>query len=637
MLLFMLFWSVGFLQAQQYYTPQIAEQEMKAHMQHNQKVLSSNAVNNTNVIYDRLEFWVDPAVRYITGKVTTTFIADSTLNFIELNLTDSLHTDSVLYHGQITSFVHNNDILRISFGQNIATSATDSVTIFYQGAPDSSGFGSFIQTTHDSVPGIWTLSEPYGASDWWPCKQNLGDKIDSVDILITCPGQYKAASNGLLTETTSSHGNTTYHWRHRYPIATYLVCMAVTNYQVFSNQAVFNNDTLNIVNYVYPESFAADTPQAWLTVAAMQLYDSLVGLYPFSKEKYGQVQFGWGGGMEHQTMTFMHDYGFELVVHELAHHWFGDKVTCDSWQDIWLNEGFAVFFTAVSYQHIAPYWYPSFLQECINSAAQQPHGSVWCDDTTSVSRIFNVQLTYRKAGMVLHQLNWMLGDSVFYTGLRGYLTDTGNAYGFGNVASLQHHLEAACGHNLGSYFSQYVYGRGVPSFQIQWSQDFSKHISLTINQTPTDSSVSFFNIPVPVLFRGNGTDTLMVFNPAANSQTYTFDLPFLADTLVFDPNYDILSASNAITRQATASLVCKIYPNPVGTIMRAQVQAERGGNADLKVYNMQGSMVCSLTTLLQPGANFINLNTGLLAAGVYELRLVQGNYNTTAPFVISRH
>lgn len=604
--------------------------------QNDVKSLSSNAVSNTNIIYDRLEINVDPAVRYITGKVTTVFIPDSVISFIEFDLTDTLVADSIWYHGQPVSFSHSNDVLHVNV-PTLAAGVPDSVTIFYRGVPDSTGFGSFVCGKHgtDSVPIVWTLSEPYGARDWWPCKQDLTDKIDSIDIFITTPSAYKAASNGLLVEQITNGSSTTYHWKHRYPIATYLVCMAATNYQVFSNQVPFNGDTLSVLNYVYPEDYAVDSPQASLTVSFMQLYDSLFGQYPFSKEKYGQVEFNWKGGMEHQTMTFMYNYGFELVAHELAHHWFGDKVTCDSWHDIWLNEGFAVYLTTLCYRYLNPAWYMASKQGCITSGTDSAHGSVWCDDTTRVSRIFDSHLSYAKGAVVLHQLDWILGDSVFFGGLRSYLADTSNAYAFGATAGLQKHLEQASGVDLTNYFNQYVYGKGYPTFQLQWAQDFSKHVTITIGQTPTDVSIPFFQIPVPIQFKNAMVDTLMIFNPSSSGQTYSFDLPFFADTLILDPNLDILSNQNTVTRVATGNFICAVYPNPASGSIQLQLQTTQGGNTDLKIYNMEGQAIYACNETLEAGSNSWVVDISRFANGRYELHAGNGKQKATVSFVVT--
>ena len=117
------------------------------------------------------------------------------------------------------------------------------------------GFGSFKMDHHNNglTPIISTLSEPYGARDWWPCKQSLDDKIDSIDILVKTPSQYRAGSNGVLVDEIQSPGQTKYHWKSNYPITAYLVAIAVTDYVVFSNYAQVGSDTLEILNYVFPE------------------------------------------------------------------------------------------------------------------------------------------------------------------------------------------------------------------------------------------------------------------------------------------------------------------------------------------------------------------------------------------------
>src|SRR5690606_10981156 len=101
--------------------------------------------------------------------------------------------------------------------------------------------------------------------------------------------------------------------------------------------------TFPIINYLYPENYQSAVNQLAVTLPIMNLFENLFGTYPFHQEKYGHAQFGWGGGMEHTTVSFMGSFSRGLIAHELAHHWFGNKVTCGTWQDIWINEGFAEY------------------------------------------------------------------------------------------------------------------------------------------------------------------------------------------------------------------------------------------------------------------------------------------------------
>ena len=156
----------------------------------------------------------------------------------------------------------------------------------------SEGFGSFAAEVHgpDSIPVLWTLSEPYGAKDWFPCKISLDDKLDSVDIFITTPAAYRAAGNGLLMSETTLNGQKTAHWKHRYPITTYLICMAVTDYVTFENLVPAGDDTIRVLNYVYPESVDDAIWGTSFIVSQMQLFNDLFGVYPFKDEKYGHAR-----------------------------------------------------------------------------------------------------------------------------------------------------------------------------------------------------------------------------------------------------------------------------------------------------------------------------------------------------------
>ena len=310
----------------------LVEREM-----HNHNQLFNFRANPLTETYDlnyhRFEWEIDPAVLYVKGAVTSYFepTADG-FDKIHFDFLDNLTVDSVLYHGtQMNHSFITGEILMIDLPAVIPVGIQDSISVYYKGVPVGGGFGSFANDTHNGVPALWTLSEPYGAREWWPCKQTLNDKIDSTDIYVTSPAQYRVASNGVLVSELEDNGMKTFHWKHRYPIPAYLVAIAVTNYEQYSEWLDIGGDSIHILNYVYPESLAAAKVRTERTADIMALFNDLFGMYPFADEKYGHAQFGWGGGMEHQTMSFMGGFSHLLIAHELAHQWFGDKVTCGSW------------------------------------------------------------------------------------------------------------------------------------------------------------------------------------------------------------------------------------------------------------------------------------------------------------------
>ncbi len=405
-------------------------------------------------------FWnIDPAVKAISGYVTMLFVpAGPGIDSLAMDLSQVLTVDSVKYRHQPLNWTHAAEQVTMHFPAVLPALAPDSVTIYYHGIPPENGWGSFEQNNHNGTPIVWTLSEPYGASDWWPCKNTLTDKADSIDLYIRIPHGNRAAANGILVSEAADGNALLFHWKHRYPIATYLVGIAVTNYARYTHLVPFGGDTLKVVNYIYPEDSAAAYAQTAEIIPSIQVYDTLFGIYPFQAEKYGHAEFGWGGGMEHQTMTFVTGFGFELITHELGHQWFGDRVTCGSWSDIWLNEGFATYLSGLCYEHLAPAWWTRFRMVRIQSITSQPGGSVFCTDTTSINRIFDSRLSYAKGALILHQLRWLMGDAAFYAALRSYLTDAAVSYGFARTANLKAHFEAAYGHDLTWYFNDWFTG-----------------------------------------------------------------------------------------------------------------------------------------------------------------------------------
>lgn len=606
------------------------------------RTVAQGAVNRSDIRYHRLHWSVDPAVRYIRGVVLTRFAPVEPVTSLQFDLSAALTVDSVRYHQQILSFDHSpDDILTIIFPVLLPANMEDSVTIYYQGEPPSGGFGSFEVSQHAGVPVMWTLSEPYGSKDWWPCKQSLNDKVDSMDIFITTPDAYRAASNGLLTSETTAAGTRTAHWKHRYPIPAYLICMAVTNYATYEDLVPSGNDTIRVVNYIYPESLTSAQASTPNVIPQMQLYNDLFGLYPFAEEKYGHAQFGWGGGMEHQTMTFMGGFGYELIAHELAHHWFGDKVTCGSWEDIWLNEGFATYLSGLVYENLAPQFWYGFKQGRINSVTSQPGGSVRVDDTTSVGRIFSGRLTYSKGALVLHMLRWVCGDSAFFAGVQQYLNDPALAYGYARTSDLQQHLEAASGKDLDGFLADWYYGQGYPSYQISWSQDASNQVNIALNQSQSHPSVDFFEMPVPVRLKNTNQDTLLVLPHTINEQSFAIQLDFVADSLFFDPDLWLISKDNLVQQTSSVEeeshadgVKLSIVPNPAVHNILAHLEASEAGVAEITLVSPSGAVSSRWMLPISAGLNALELNVQGLPPGAYLLQIQARAWKTTRKVVL---
>ena len=583
-----------------------------------------------DVKWYRCSWNIDPGIREISGNVTTLFTpVRPDVDSLVFDLSRVLKIDSVMYHSHPLSWDRDSDLLIIELPSYLPQDVGDSVTIYYHGVPPETGFGSFVQSSHNGTPVIWTLSEPYGASDWWPCKNGLTDKADSIDIFIRTPATYKTASNGILVSAIQDGANTIYHWKHRYPIAAYLVCLGVTNYAEYKQKVPFGTDTLNVVNYVYPEDSVSASAQTGIIVPQIQLFDSLFGIYPFQLEKYGHAQWGEGGGMEHQTMTFVNSFGFELLAHELAHQWFGDKVTCGSWSDIWLNEGFATYLSGLCYEHLAPDLWIRFREVRIDQIISSPGGSVFCTDTTDISRLFNSRLSYAKGGMILHQLRLIMGDQAFFTALNKYLFDVSLAYGFARTENLKSHLESSYGQDLTWYFNDWFTGEGYPSYRIKWSQT-SDTVLLTVDQTQSHPSVSFFELPVQLKFKNATHDTLIWFTNTFSGQSFTVTIPFAVDSVIFDPEHQIISGNNVVNgiEDHAWKPGLQIFPNPANDKLTI-LYSGKSGKGTAVIFDLNGREFCRISV----PAGKVEIDISNLPAGAYIVQVISDEKVETGRFI----
>jgi len=598
----------------------LLKSEKRSGSKHLKHVTNENTLNY-DVKYHRLEWNVDPesSPAAISGNVTTYWEANEPMNSITFDMAENLNVSTVMQRDEVLTYTHIGDELVITLPTTQNTSVLDSLTVSYSGNPQSSGFGSFEQNTHNGFPILWTLSEPYGAMGWWPCKQDLNDKIDVIDVFITHPTShsgelYKAASNGLLVDELVSGTNTTTHWHHGYPIPAYLIAIAVTNYEVYNDIAYEDTDAeFPITNYVYPEDLAEAQSSTPVTVDIIELYGDLFEMYPYANEKYGHAQFGWGGGMEHTTMTFMGGFSRGLIAHELAHQWFGDKVTCGSWEDIWLNEGFATYLEALTREHLdGQEAFTSWRDSTVTSITNATNGSVFCTDTTQVGRIFSWRLSYQKGAMVLHMLRHKLGDTDFFQGVKNYLADPELAYGYAITQNLQEHLESQSGMDLSEYFADWFIGEGHPTYQIHWNQ-IESTLNVKINQTQSHPSVSYFEMPIPIKIIGIGgqVEWLRLEN-TFDGQLFSENIDFTISQVEFDPEHQLISRNNSVTvGNAEVSLAAiQPIPNPVhdpitiATVNGVTLQK-------ISLYNALGQKIRSQEAS-QPTIDFTNIDKGMV-------------------------
>jgi aminopeptidase N len=590
-----------------------------------------------NLTYHKIKLSINPLVYEISGSVYTELIPlEDNFTTFSFDLDVRMSVDSVIQNGNQLTFIHQSDEVLITVPQATKGSVLN-VEVFYHGDPSVNERNGFSYDFQKDGPIAWTLSEPYGAYGWWPCKQQLEDKIDSIDLEIIVPKNNKAASLGLLEQVdTLPDSSLVYYWKHRYPVATYLVAVAVTNYYEESHYIhLSNGDSLYHLDYLYPAyKPAADILRRNID-GMMVLFDSLFGPYPFKNEKYGHAQFGRGGGMEHQTMSFMSDLDFDLMAHELAHQWYGNKLTCGSWKDLWLNEGFATYSNAIAREFL---WskqdFLDFLEVSRDKSISQPDGSVYAKDTSNVGVLFSGNIRYRKGAMVLHMLRWELGDEVFFNALRSYTAGQDVCYNFATTEIFKDYLEQENGDDLTDFFNQWVYNEGFPEIVTRWNRIGEGKIHLELNQTTSHASVDFFPLKIQYKATGETKDTIIEIDHNISSQAFDVEVGFKVVDLEFDPNIWLIAQSTVVEGSHIDVDEISLFPNPANDKVSLFVK-------DRKIDRVEVLDILGRKVVEQNVRNLKNstldLNISGIEGGTYFIKAYIGDESVLIKFIKTKH
>lgn len=597
-----------------------------------------------DVTYYKLDLNITSS--YLRGRVTVkAWCRVDSLGSLSLDLDDAMIVDSVVTHGISVPFRRFTGILQITLDRQYLRDELITVDVYYRGIPAVTGFGSFVFAEHGGLPWAWSLSEPYGASDWWPCKNHPVDKADSVDVWVTCSSALKVGSNGkLIGVTDNGDGTHTYKWSERYPIATYLVSVALTDFAEFSNWFHYSpTDSMEVLNYVLPEHLASAQLALPRAVGALGIFSREFGDYPFLNEKYGHAEFGRGGAMEHQTMTSTTTFEEYTIAHELAHQWFGDLITCANWPNLWLNEGFATYSEALYGEAMydsAGYW--SRMNFRMDNA-RRALGTLYVQDTTSVFNLFQNDRVYSKGASVLHMLRHILGDSVFFRSLRHYVADPQLRYNIATTEDFQRACEEASGVNLEFFFSEWVYGEKYPQYRIRWNYDTSSHVAVVrIDQRTETSNPSFFTMPVDLRFIAADWDTTIVVFHTFSGQEFAVELPRIPSQVLLDPDRWILKDMIRDEVLPVAFALDQNYPNPFNGSTHIVYKLPHRANISLTIMNLLGQEVATLVDGREEAGTHTavwngNNSAGVpVASGVYFCRFAGEGFSIMRKVIVVR-
>jgi aminopeptidase N len=502
--------------------------------------LLEDTEHNFDVLHYDFDWKIDFDSRHIQGEAAVrarSLVKD--LNKITLHLADNMEVTKITQDNTSLSFIHQNDLLDINLVQSYKREQEFEVEISYHGYPQSGLNFSY----HNNQPIIWSLDEPVWARNWFPCYDLPSDKA-TAEMRITVPEDMIVASNGTLISTTANSDNTkTYVWQESYPISTYLISVAATNYETFSDSYSSGTETMGVFYYVYPEHLSQAKEDFSVTVDMIEFYSDVFGEYPFLGEKYGMAAIPGSASMEHQTctsyssrrITGTHQYDW-LIAHELAHQWWGDLVGPSEWADIWLNEGFATYSDALWQEDVYGIeGLKSRMADFKNIYLTRHEGTDHPIYDPPLGHLFCV-IEYQKAAWVLHMLRFVVGDDNFWKILKKYTQDY--AYAIATTEDFQNACEQVYGAGLEWFFGQWIYQAGFPVYQYRWSPLGQNGARVIINQI--QAIFPLFKMPVELRFVLPSGTVKKIVQVEEKNNTFEFFFQERPTDVLFDPDSWIL-------------------------------------------------------------------------------------------------
>jgi aminopeptidase N len=589
-----------------------------------------------------------PFPKTFAANEIITLRIDSALSSIFLNANvQSLAIDSVNMAG--ISFTHQNNLLTILLDRMYQPGDIVNIRIFYRhksfndnGFNVSSGF-------------VYTDSPPEGARKWLPCWDRPSDKA-LWELTARVPLSVRLGSTGRLADSTIITDTIVYHWVSDIPVSTYLITFTSSvNYLVqtkYWHKPTNPADSIPIrIFYKKNESLSVFDS---IIVPLTNFYFEKFGDYPFEKIGFATLNgsFQWGG-MENQSMVNLMPGGYsdgDLIAHEHSHQWFGDLITCGTWADIWLNEGFATYCQNLWTEHSSGLTaYRNSMNTLANYyLAHNPGWSLyhpeWAIHTPNSNTLYNQAMSYNKGACVLFQLRYVLGDSVFFKVLHEYANDDNLRFKNAFTRTFVEKASMVAGKNLDWFFDEWVYSPNHPVYQNTYEIDSlavnSWRVSFILNQTQTNPPCFKMPVQLKISF-GDATDTIIEVMNDVNPQQYAITFSKKPVNLVFDPFRNILLKKSATIygiKSIDGSKRFKLNqnePNPFrhSTMISYDVSTE--AKVTISIYDSNGKLLnCLVDRIHSPGSfRFEWFETGL-TPGIYFLKMEAGRFVETRKMLV---
>ncbi len=606
---------------------------------------AQSAVAPKENMYD-LKFYhlninIERNTRYISGNVKSKAkVLAASLDSFAFVLHENHTIDSVYVNGIKRNFVRRDSLVLATAGTPIVQNQLFDAIVYYKGTAPTGNAAAIGDGYNMGTSGswgnqvTWSLSESLCAYHWFPCKQDLRDKIDSSWVYATTDSANMVGSNGLLKNIVTIGNKKRYEWKSKYPIDYYLISVATAKYKpyiLYAKPQYLVNDSIYIQNFIYDNAI---NNTAWATqktalnkiVPTINFMSNIFGMYPFYKEKYGHCMAPFGGGMEHQTMTSLGFFDFELDAHELGHQWWGDNVTCASWKDIFINEGWASYSEYLCHQYMTGTGTTATqkMLDVHTSVMSQLGGSCYFTnaDTMNATRIFSSRLTYDKGSAVVHSLRYEINnDSVFFPAIRAFQATYGN--NTATVIEFKNFMEAQSGLNFTQFFNQWYYGQGYPTFSVSWNQGGGVFYLKSTQTQSFPSSVPLFMTHVDYrISRTAKPDTIVRLYHGQTIENYSIPLTGSVTSIGVDPNNWILNKVGTNTKDITLNTsaliddMTEIFvgPNPTSDVLN--IYMNTNDKSSVEIFDVTGKLM-----LTQSFDAHVEFDISKYANGIYTVSI----------------
>ena len=541
------------------------------------------------------------------------------LNVVNLHLV-GFNIDSLKVDGTTATYSHIGETLTVNLPYSYDWGDTFDIMVGYSGtASGTLGYLWYPGTNPSNRTISYTLGCPYDTKRWMPCYDPMWDKADyGVEFYITVPDSFTVCANGEFLDKQVAGGYATYHWKHEYPIAPYLIHFASSIYQTYSDwYCPAPAESIEIKYYFWPQDSNMAHNAFSLCTNMMYFYDSLFGDYPF--EKYGMdvVNPFYYGGMENQTMvTILRSWilgspEYYGMAHEMSHMWWGDMVTCFGWENVWLNEGFGTYCDALYQEHREGH--AVFINTMIsrrnyyfNAEQASPHPIY----NPPPNQLFATGHSYYKGSWVLHMIRYLCGNDTSWLNLMAVYRDS-FAYKNASTDDLNRIMNQVLGGDYDWFFQEWVYDMGYPVYNIDWQKIYEApnwRLVLDVSQTQTIGP-AVFHMPLPIGVNFASGDTILTLPITDSMQHFEFLLSQEPDTIIVDPETWILQ-KNYVTGVFEEMNTKKIATEKIATIGRA-IEIKLNAPSLIKIFDITGRKVYE--------SNTKELNYRPSSAGIYQV------------------